>query len=346
MLLQNFSHSIMSGHFVCLFCSSVFKSKSKGKRHSVTHLPWYFGNILCIICEQRFEVKQKLFEHCETKGHQRKLDANKARFDVQSERRQFVEIERCTYSQVIIGFIEENFTEKEFFTNFDRPDGIIDRLDLFPDSPKRVTMNTPELDSVPQDMVVCNGMLPMEFPRMSTSLGPIDPSTFTASMDEVSPQGGSSNATLSQRSTDVHPMVEELPDPPERPTKRARSQSAPVGPADDRLAAVVSKLQAIEGKIDSLNKKVVDTAESQTADLKNRLSKLEECVEHNTTQVQGYSKMLAMTLQRDITKVLETVGQLGKVQGSQVSPEMLSALVTLSREAMKMYQSPYQPKDA
>ena len=53
-----------------------------------------------------------------------------------------------------------------------------------------------------------------------------------------------------------------------------------------------------------------------------------------------------MTLQMDITKVLETVGQLGKIQGSQVSPEMLSALVTLSREAMKMYQSPYHPKDA
>ena len=43
-----------------------------------------------------------------------------------------------------------------------------------------------------------------------------------------------------------------------------RSQSAPVGPADDRPAAVVSKLQAIEGKTDSLNKKVVDTAESTT----------------------------------------------------------------------------------
>ena len=262
------------------------KVKARGKG-SFTHLPWYFGNILCIICEQRFKVKQKLFEHCETKGHQRKLDANKAPFDVQSERRQFVETERCAYSQVIIGFIEENFTEKEFFTNFDRPDGIIDRLDLFPESPKRVTMNTPELDSAPQDMVLCNGMLPMEFPCMPTSLGPIDPSTFAASMDEVVPQGGSSNATLSQRSIDVHPMVDELPDPPERPTKQARSQSAPVGPADDRLAAVVSKQQATEGKIDSLNKKVVDTAESQTADLKSRLSKLEECVKHNTTHNQG-----------------------------------------------------------
>ena len=208
----------MSGHFVCLFCSSEFKSKSKGKRHSVTHLPWYFGNILCLICEQRFEVKQKLLEHCDTKGHQRKLDAYEAPFDVKSVRRQFVELERCTYSQVIIGFIEENFTEREFFTNFDRP----------------------------------------------------------------------------------------------------------------------------EGKIDSLNKKVVDTAESQTADLKNRLSKLEECVEQNTTQVQGYSKML--TLQRDISKVLKTVGQLVQVQRPQVSSEMLSALVTLSQEAVKMYQSPYQPR--
>ena len=178
------------------------------------------------------------------------MDANKAPFDVQSERRQFIDTERCTYSQVIIGFIEEHFTEKEFFTNFDCPDGIIDRLDLVPDSPKRVTMNTPQLDS-----------------------------------------------------------------PAECPTKLAQSQSAPVGPADDRLTAVVSKLQAIEGKIDSLNKKVVDTAESQTVDLKNRLSKLEECVEHNTTQVQGYSKIMAMILQRDIAKVLETVGQSGRFKG-------------------------------
>ena len=165
-------------------------------------------------------------------------------------------------------------------------------------------------------------------------------------MAEVAPQGGSSNATLSQRSIDVHPMVEELPElSPECPTKWARSQSAPVGPADDRLAAVVRKLQAIEGKIDSLNKKVVDTAESQIADLKNRLSKLEECVKHNTTQVKGYSKMLAMTLQRD-NQGIGDCWSIGKVQGSQVSPEMLSALVTLSREAMKMYQSLYQPKDA
>ena len=120
----------------------------------------------------------ELFEHCETKGHQRKLDANKAPFDVQSERRQFVETERCTYSQVIIGFIEENFTEKEFYTNFDHPDGITDRLDLFPESPKRVTMNTPELDSAPQDMVVCDGMLPMEFPHMPTSLVQLIPVLF------------------------------------------------------------------------------------------------------------------------------------------------------------------------
>ena len=100
--------------------------------------------------------------------------------------------------------IQENFTEKEFFTNFDRPDGIIERLDLFLESPKRVTMNTPQLDSVHQDMFVCNGM----------QLGPIDPSTFIASMDEVALPWGSSNATVSQGSTDVHPMVEELPDPP------------------------------------------------------------------------------------------------------------------------------------
>ena len=237
----------MSGQFVCLFCSSVFKSKSKGKRHSVTHLPWYFGNILCIIYEQRFEVKQNLFEHCKTNSHQRKLDANKAPFDVESEKvqRQFVEIERSRKTVKLLLVLQKKTLQKK--------------------------SSSPTL----------------------TALS----STFAASMDEVAPQGGSSDAPLSQRSTDVDPSLLQL-----------------VQQMTD-LQLRSANCRPIEGKLDSLNKKVVDTAESKTADLKNRLSKLEECVKHNTTQVQGYSEMLAMALQRDITKVLETVGQLGRFKG-------------------------------
>ena len=112
------------------FVQMSLKIKARGKDIMLhTYLP-IFGNILCNTCEQRFEVKQKFFEHCETKGHQRKLDAHKALLDIHSERRLLVEAERYTLSQVIIDFIQ-NITEKDFFTNFDCLDSIIDRLDLF-----------------------------------------------------------------------------------------------------------------------------------------------------------------------------------------------------------------------
>ena len=52
----------------------------------------------------------------------------------------------------------------------------------------------------------------------------------------------------------------------------------------------MSKLYTLQQKLDSLGKKVEETAESQTADLKARLCRLEDTIESNCANVQTYSK--------------------------------------------------------
>ena len=48
----------MSGQLVCLFCSSVSKSKSEGQRHSVTHLPWYFESIYALYVSKGLKLNK------------------------------------------------------------------------------------------------------------------------------------------------------------------------------------------------------------------------------------------------------------------------------------------------
>ena len=135
-------------------------------------------------------------------------------------------------------------------------------------------------------------------------------------------------------------QLPELPEPPVRPTKCSRKASSPSCSEDK--SAPMSKLYTLEQKLDSLGKKVVETAESQTADLKARLCRLKDAIESNCANVQTYSKSLAVVLQ-DIAKVLDTVKLIQESgNGPLMSPAMLSALITLSREAVKV---PYAPKE-
>ena len=52
---------------------------------------------------------------------------------------------------------------------------------------------------------------------------------------------------------------------------------------------------------------MVDTAECQLADLKARLSRLEDTIESNCANIKSHSKSLTVFLQKDISKVMDTV---------------------------------------
>ena len=270
----------------------------------------------------------KLFEHCTTTQHQEIVKLHKKTINIVLERRDFTESSAENTRAFLEGLVQRKYT-----TNFDRSDSILDCIDLFPNPP--VKMNTPEQDNGQQSAFT--GELPTEFPRMPADvmISSSDTPSFNAAL------------TSDNIVTHSHGMEQlaELPEPPVRPAKCSRKASSPSCSEDN--SALMSKLYTLEQKLDSLGKKVVETAASQTADLKARLCKLEDTIESNCANVQTYSKSLALFLQKDIAKVLDTVKLIQQSgNGPPMSPAMLSALITLSREAVKIYEVPYAPKES
>ena len=320
------------------FCESTFSNSYKRTRHSLKHLPWFFGNNLCVICEVKFDSTPRLFEHCTSNPHAETVKLNKQTIDVVQERQNFA---RSADQGVNTAKYLEELVQKKYTTNFDRSDGILDCVDLFPNSP--VKMNTPEQDNnqPATSLSPYAGMLPTESPRMPSVI--TDPDTTDFSVIETN--DGEKGVCLTARSHDCS-QVEELPEPPLKPAKHSRTSTTPSCSEDKQCDKLMSKLCALEHKLDSLSKKVVDTAESQSADLKVRLSRLEDSIESNCANTQSYSKSLAVFLQKDISKVLDTVRLIQETEnGPKMSPVMLSALVTLSKEAVKLYEVPYRPQE-
>ena len=128
--------------------------------------------------------------------------------------------------------------------------------------------------------------------------------------------------------------LEDLPEPPAKITKRARCPSLP---AEDKLSLVLARLQTLESKVEGLGKKVVDTAESQAAEMKEKLARLGELIEGNTTSIQDYSKSLAVVLQKDLAKLFDMIQLMRDSPSAHpMSQAMMSALLTISQEAVKV----------
>ena len=62
----------------------------------------------------------------------------------------------------------DEFIDKRFFTNYDRVDGILGHINLFPHSPVKV-MNTPELDRKEQEPSGFGNKLPLQIPGFHPS---------------------------------------------------------------------------------------------------------------------------------------------------------------------------------
>ena len=121
----------MSEVYSCVFCGAVFANNYKRTRHSLKHIPWYFGSNICMICETRFESTPKLFDHCNTTQHQETVKLNKRVIDIVQERRNFTDLSAENTRAFLEGLVQKKYT-----TNFDRSDGIVDAqlISLF--SPK------------------------------------------------------------------------------------------------------------------------------------------------------------------------------------------------------------------
>ena len=267
--------------------------------------------------------------------------------DIEQLRLKYSELEGSSRGSEFQDFLQNYCVQRKTYTNFDRSDGILDR-NLFPEPPRK--MDTPVQDDAVADTGRYQEILPTSFPLMpaqiSTVLGEqhsnnlmgIVPDQLDISSErgdhvpDVLPVPATSDTTPVMQGASTS-SLEDLPEPPTLKRKRSSPPSATPGEQSQLLS-----------RLTSLGKKVVETAESQTADLKGKLSKLEDMVEANCVQVQQYSKTLAMLLQKDTGKVVDTVNLIQKSpQAPTVSQEMLKALLTLSQEAVKIYGSPYQP---
>ena len=339
----------------CLYCGTVTNNSYKGERHTLKHLPWFFASNLCVVCERKYNSTPKLLEHCESDKHTEAVKLNKNNVDISQLRKDFITSEVEKKGEEFGKFLEP-FIVKKFLTNYDRPDGILDHINLFPNSLAKV-MNTPELDSDVLSTSAFNGTLPLEFPRM-----PCQPPQVSSVDSGCSTQGSVDSGSASavedlcasvastpsrKRGSSEFLALEDLPEPPAKITKRARCPSEGVHlPAEDKLSLVLAKLQTLESKVEGLGKKVVDTAESQAADIKGKLARLGELIEGNTTSIQDYSKSLAVVLQKDLAKLFDTIQLMrDSPRAPPMSQAMMSALLTISQETVKVYETPYQPQN-
>ena len=328
----------------CVYCGATYYNSFKLYRHCLKHLPWFFGSIVCCVCKQRFDSKPRLEEHCESRSHTALVcKGTNTPLDIHQFRVEYCELEGISRGSEFDDFLQNYCLHRKVYTNFDRPNGILDR-NLFLDPPKK--MDTPVQDDI-ADTSGYQGMLPTSFPVMTsqiTVLGEVQgdlvigqdkPDAPSNSGDQVQDVSGDTTGATDGAST----RLENLPEPV--PVKRKCSFTS-TSPGEQSL--LLARLASLENKVDSLGKKVVETAVNQTADLKGKLSKLEDLMEVNCARVQQYSKTLAMVLQKDIGKVMDTVNLIRQTpQAPTVSQEMLKALLTLSQEAVKIYESPYKP---
>ena len=350
----------MSQILPCIYCGTVVNNSFKLYRHCLTHLPWFFGSVLCCVCEHRFDSKPRLEDHCNSKEHKAAIEwVTSTLPDIQQLRIKYCELEGSSKGAVFQNFLQNYCLHKKTYTNFDRADGILDR-NLFPLPPEQ--MDTPVQDDVTSDTGRYQGMLPTSIPLMSSQLSTVVGEGQINNLEIVGVEvhGQVDSHVESEPRSDAHPMpanghlvqtvqntsvssLGDLPQPP-KPAKRPRTQSTP-GPQEDKLGQILTKLQSLEGKVDGLNKKVVETAEHQAAGIKNKLAKMTDLIESNTASIQDYSKTLATVLQSDLAKLFDTIRQINDNPACpKMSPAMMSALLTLSQEAVSMYGKPYQPE--
>ena len=103
-----------------------------------------------------------------------------------------------------------------------------------------------------------------------------------------------------------------------------------------------------QGSVDSGSASAVEdlcgsvaSTPSQAADIKGKLARLGELIEGNTTSIQDYSKSLAVVLQKDLAKLFDTIQQWDSPCAPPMSQAMMSALLTIAQEAVKVYETPY-----
>ena len=70
------------------------------------------------------------------------------------------------------------------------------------------------------------------------------------------------------------------------------------------LARLAEMEKSLEQRLESLNRKVVDTAKQQTKDLDRSFRRVEAKVDGGVETVTGYQKLLADTLQENISSAL------------------------------------------
>lgn len=223
-------------------------------------------------------------------------------------------------------------------SHYDSIESFYDNLELFNamdtlKTPEQGPCEEPDFDgTLPRNMPVFSDMDFQQCAAAPAVHG--NPSQVAASTQDTD----SAAQTVDQPNPAITDPLGKLPEPP-RSKRPRRSPDSELQVEGD----LMRKLTSLEAKVDSLNRKVVDTAQEQSADIKKQLQRLEAAIESNTTAVQDYSKSLALVLQGDIAKVLDTVNAMGNTAGPRLSPAGLQALVTLSSETMKLYQQEYKP---
>ena len=96
-----------------------------------------------------------------------------------------------------------------------------------------------------------------------------------------------------------------------------------------------NQLAAMEAKLETLSKKVVETAEKQTKDLK---SSFRDSLNTVKGDLQIYERELKTCLQRDLNSAVDRMEELLKL-GNKLSPKLIHALCVMSMEVAKMNDS-------
>lgn len=331
----------------CIFCQKDLKTHSR--RHLLSHVPWFFGEFLCVFCDRKLQDRARLLVHAEQVAHIKNVGRNLGRdnsYIIQLRREVLQETRVQLGEEHPVTKLYEELCEVNFTVTQDLPDGFLEK-DLFPVGPTRpLKQNMPEMDTPVQDETymhhvepvspaagISNGFVTDTANGATMYLGDIAPGTTYQVVACQPSQVSAANPTLGQI---------DMPSLPSPPRERAASPcpSLPKRQCSESNTDLLTRLaemeQRVEQKLEALNRKVVETARSQTKDLERSFSRLEGRVDSSTKEITKYQKLLADNLQNNICGALQQLKSF-KEHGGLTLP-LVKGLEALAQEAKKIYE--------
>lgn len=303
----------------------------------MSHLPWFFGEFVCLFCELCFLDSSKLKIHAKTQKHLTQVEQYRVK-----DRSCITKLRQGIYKQKkgqlgrrhpITQAVKDSLLA-EFTCTTDLPSGYLEK-NLFPTGPVHKVAVHSAMETPVRDEAHDNGIVPVspggfelfqELVTAGTSAGE-QPGTSRDSPRDTSPTS-SGSSTLPR-----------LPSPPRGLGGEPRSKR-PCLEHDD-IQVLMKRLdsleKSIEAKVDAVSHKVVDTAKHQTKDLERSFKAMGDRISESTSTVMAYQNTLATQLQ---TNICGAVSQLQAMrQHGGLTLPLVKALESLAAEAGSLYRT-------